>query len=225
MEYYWAYADYEMGMDLTEELFKYVAQKTFETLKFEVNGHKVDLGKKWERYDYSETVKKFTGVDVLNTNITEVDSKLKELGVRYNKEGDSLPRAIDALWKYCRKKISGPGFLIGTPKDLSPLSKAMPANPNLTERFQAIIAGSELCNGYSELNDPVDQRERFESQQKMRDAGDKEAQMMDVDFVEALEYGMPPTCGLGFSERVFSFLLGKPVREQQIFPLMKPKDD
>ena len=223
MEYYWAYADYEMGMDLTEELFKYVVQKTFGTLKFEINDHKVDLGKKWERYDYSEMVKKFTGVDILNTDIKEVEKKLKELGVYCDK--DNLPRAIDALWKYCRKKISGPGFLIGTPKDLSPLSKTMPKNPNLTERFQAIIAGSELCNGYSELNDPVDQRERFESQQKMRDAGDKEAQMMDVDFVEALEYGMPPTCGLGFSERVFSFLLGKPVREQQIFPLMKPKDD
>ncbi len=130
---------------------------------------------------------------------------------------------MDNLWKYCRKQIAGPGFLVGVPITISPLAKRQENNPELAQRFQVIIAGSELGNGYSELNDPIDQAERFAEQQKLRDSGDEEAQMFDHDFVEALEYGMPPTCGFGLSERVFSFLMNKPARECQIFPLMKPK--
>ena len=104
------------------------------------------------------------------------------------------------------------------------MAKTSSKDPNVTERFHFIIAGSEVGQGYSELNDPLDQRERFEAQEKLREAGDKEAQMADYDFVEALEYGMPPTAGHGFSERLFSFLMNKPIRETQIFPLMKPRD-
>ena len=106
---------------------------------------------------------------------------------------------------------------------MSTLSKVSVSNPNVTERFHFVIAGSEVGQGYSELNDPIDQRERFEEQEKMRQSGDAEAQMADSDFVEALEYGMPPAAGHGFSERLFSFLMDKPIRETQIFPLMKPR--
>jgi len=223
MEFYWAYADYEDGMSLVEEMYKYVAQETFGTLKFKIRGFDVDLGKKWERYDYRDTVLEHTGVDILKADLVEIEKKLKELGVKYDKKGFNITRGIDNLWKYCRKKIGGPGFLVGVPVSVSPLAKRDDENPDIAQRFQPIIAGSELGNGYSELNDPLDQLERFNEQQKLRDEGDEEAQMKDVDFVEALEYGMPPTCGFGLSERVFSFLMDKTARECQIFPLMKPK--
>ncbi len=223
MEFYWAYANYEDGMKLVEGMYKYVIKKTFGKLKFEINGFQIDFGKKWEKYDYAETVKKYTGIDIFNTDINEIENKLKELKVNYDKKGFNITRAIDNLWKYCRKKIAGPGFLIGLPLIVSPLAKKSEKNLLITERFQPIIAGSELGNGYSELNDPLDQAKRFAEQQKLRDTGDDEAQMYDKEFVEALEYGMPPTCGFGMSERVFSFLMNKPARECQIFPLMKPK--
>jgi len=223
MEFYWAYADYEDGMKLVEELFKYTAQETFGTLKFKIKNFEVDLNKVWERYDYRETVKKYTGVDILGADIKQIEKKLKELKVGYDKKGFNKTRAIDNLWKYCRKQISGPGFLTGVPIEVSPLAKRDEKHPELSQRFQVIIAGSELGNGYSELNDPLDQAERFNEQAKLREAGDEEAQMFDHEFVEALEYGMPPTCGFGLSERVFSFLMDKPGRECQIFPLMKPK--
>ncbi|MCF7819999.1 MAG: lysine--tRNA ligase [Candidatus Pacebacteria bacterium] len=225
LEFYWAYADYEKGMDLVEEMFKYVAKETFGTLKFKIKGFEVDLGKKWERYDYRIIVKDKTGVDILNTNEKEIKAKLDELKVKYDTKGFNITRAIDNLWKYCRKQIAGPGFLVGTPITVSPLAKRDDKEPELAQRFQPIIAGSELGNGYSELNNPLDQEERFKEQQKLREAGDKEAQMHDKDFVEALEYGMPPTCGFGVSERLFSFLMDKSARECQIFPLMKPKQE
>lgn len=224
MEFYWAYADYDKGMELVEELYKFVAQETFGTLKFKIGKFDVDLGKKWERYDYRETVKKLTGVDIMSADIKQIEKKLKELKIDYDKKGFNITRAIDNLWKYCRKRIGGPGFLVGVPVEVSPLAKRDQISPELSQRFQVIMAGSELGNGYSELNDPLDQAERFKEQAKLREAGDEEAQMFDHEFVEALEYGMPPTCGFGMSERVFSFLLDKPGRECQIFPLMKPRN-
>lgn len=225
MEFYWGYANFEMGMKLTEEMYKYIAQETFSTLKFKIKNFEVDLGKKWEIYDYRATVLKMTGVDVLNASEAEIVSKLNELKVEFDKKGFNITRAIDNLWKYCRKQIAGPGFLVGTPISVSPLAKRDDNNSAVAQRFQIIIAGSEMGNGYSELNDPVDQEERFNEQQKLKEAGDEEAQAHDHDFVEALEYGMPPTCGFGFSERLFSFLINKPARECQIFPLMRPKKE
>jgi lysyl-tRNA synthetase class 2 len=222
MEFYWAYANYQQGMALVEELFKHVAQETFGTLTFKMRGFEVDLGKPWERYDYAETLKKYTNIDIHTATLEEVTARLHELKVEYDKAGFNVARGVDALWKYCRKKIAGPGFLVNEPLALSPLAKKSEANPQVVERFHVLIAGSELGNGYSELNDPIDQAGRFAEQQKMRDAGDAEAQMNDHDFVEALEYGMPPTCGFGLSERVFAFLMDKPARECQVFPLMKP---
>ena len=138
-------------------------------------------------------------------------------------EGENRERLTDTLWKYCRKNIAGPAFLMDHPKIVSPLSKEKSDNPLLTERFQIIIAGSEVGNGFSELNDPIDQRERFEKQKELIDKGDEEAMMADWEFVEMLEHGMPPTCGFGFGERLFAFMANKPLRECQLFPLMKPE--
>src|SRR3989344_3190703 len=223
MEFYWAYADYKMGMEMVEEMYKYVAKKTFGTLKFNIKGFEVDLGKKWEKYDYATIISQETGVNIAEASLAEMEKALQKLKVDYDKKGFNKTRAIDNLWKFCRKNIEGPGFLIHLPVEVSPLAKKDEKDPKKVQRFQVIFAGSELGNGYSEINDPTDQAERFMEQQKLRDAGDEEAQMFDKDFVEALEHGMPPTCGFGLSERVFSFFMDKPARETQIFPLMRPK--
>jgi lysyl-tRNA synthetase class 2 len=222
MEFYWSYANYKDGMKLVEELYKKIAVEVFGKTKFETRGHKFDFEGKWKTIDYRETVKKETGIDVLDTTYKEVENKLEKLGIAY--DGNTMERLIDTLWKYCRRKISGPVFLIGHPKLVSPLSKSMPDNKELTERFQVVIAGAEVGNGFSELNDPIDQAERFATQQELLKAGDKEAMMPDDEFVEMLEYGMPPTCGFGFPELLFAFLADKPIRETQMFPLMKPKN-
>jgi len=150
-----------------------------------------------------------------------MEAKLQELGVKY--EGDNKERLTDTLWKYCRKKISGPAFLVNHPLLIAPLSKQIEGK-GVAQMFQPLIAGSELGRGYSELNDPEEQRKRFEEQQKLLEAGDEEAMMPDFEFVEMLEYGMPPTCGFGFGERLFAFLADKPLREVQLFPLMKPRE-
>lgn len=222
LEFYWAYANYEDGMQFVERMYKHVAQEAFGTLHFTIRGFDVDLGKDWERYDYRETIKKFTEIDIATATLPEIEQALARLAVEYDKKGWNKIRATDTLWKYCRKQLGGPGFLINIPVEMSPLAK-LGADGKTVEQFQPIIAGSEVGKGYSELNDPLDQADRFQIQQDMRDAGDDEAQMFDREFVEALEHGMPPTCGFGVSERLFAFLANKPIREAQIFPLLRPK--
>jgi len=222
MEFYWAYANYDDSMKLVEEMYKFIAKETFDTLKFKINGFEVDLNQPWAHIDYTGTIKEKLDIDVLEAGEDEIRAKLDSLKIKYDKN-DQKGRLIDHLWKSIRKSIAGPAFLINHPVEVSPLAKRKADNPRLVERYQVIIAGSELGNGYSELNDPIDQAERFKEQAKMREAGDKEAQMFDAEFVEALEYGMPPTTGFGFSERLFSFFVDKPARETQMFPLMKPE--
>ena len=223
MEFYWAYADYVMGMELIEDLYKHVAHETFGTSQFTIGAFEVDISVPWERYDYIETIQKYTNVNITTADLKAIEAKLQELEVKFSTDGWNRSRAIDTLWKYCRRQIKGPGFLVGVPKFLSPLAKSDPKQPEITERFQPIIAGSELGNGYSELNDPVDQAARFAEQAKLREAGDDEAQMYDHEFVEALEYGRPPALGFGVSERLFSFLEGVSIREAQLFPLLRPR--
>jgi lysyl-tRNA synthetase class 2 len=223
-EFYWAYADYNVGMKFTEEMYKYIAQETFDTLKFNIKGFDIDLNSEWKKYDYVETIKEKTGIDILSADIKTIEKKLQDLKVEYDKKGFNLNRGIDILWKYCRRQIGGPGFLVNVPVMMEPLAKRMENNKDLVERFQIIIAGSELGKGFSELNDPIDQMNRFNDQAKLREGGDEEAQMTDNDFVEALEYGMPPTFGFGVSERLFWFLMNKSGRECQIFPFMRPKE-
>ncbi len=222
MEFYWGYASYEESMQLVEELYKYLAKEVFNSYKFTINGMDIDLNQEWERIVYSDRIKKELNIDVLEANDTELAAKVKELKLEH-KKSDTRGRMIDTLWKSIRGKVAGPAFLINLPVEVSPLAKRKKDNPKLVERYQVIFGGTENGNGYSELNDPIDQRQRFLEQAKMREAGDAEAQMHDADFVEALEYGMPPASGFGFSERLFATFVGKPVRECVLFPLVKPE--
>lgn len=221
MEFYWAYADYEDGMTLVQELYRTLAREIYGTTKFTYKEHTFDLADEWRKVDYVSEIKEQTGVDVVSASEADMKAKLEELGVTY--EGDNKERLTDTLWKYCRKRISGPAFLVNHPKAIAPLSKSMPDNPDTTQKFQVLIAGSEVGTGYSELNDPLDQRARFLEQQRLLEEGDDEAMMMDESFVEMLEHGMPPTCGFGFGERLFTIFENKPLRETQLFPLMRPK--
>lgn len=221
LEFYWAYADYRDGMKLVRELYIEIAKEVFGTTEFEARGHKFNLADEWVEIDYVGEIEKQTGVNILDASEDEMKDKLKELEVQY--EGENRERLTDTLWKYCRKNIAGPAFLVNHPKLVAPLAKAR-EDGETVEMFQPIIAGSEVGRGYSELNDPIDQRERFEVQRKLLEAGDEEAMMPDMEFIEMLEYGMPPTCGFGFGERLFAFLAGQPLRETQLFPLMRPKE-
>jgi lysyl-tRNA synthetase class 2 len=224
MEWYWAYADWRDGMKFMTELYRYVVEKTFGTLTFKKGSFDIDLSKDWKELDYATVIKDNYGIDVFDCKIDEVKAALKKHKLEVEKT-DNIARGIDKLWKNLRKDIAGPVWLINTPKFISPLSKTNLDNENTVQRFQPIIAGSELGNGFSELNDPVDQLERFMEQQGMRDAGDEEAMMLDIDFVEMLEYGMPPACGWGYTERVFWVLEGVSAREGVPFPQMRHEID
>lgn len=224
MEWYAAYWDWQKGRSFMEDMYKYVLKETFGTLKFNIKGFDIDMGRAWEVWDYAEVIAKHYDIDVYNTTIEEVTKRLKENNLEVKKT-DSIPRGIDKLWKNIRKDVAGPVWLVNTPKFISPLAKSNVDNPLAVERFQPVIAGTELGNGYSELNDPIDQLNRFTEQQAMRDAGDDEAMMLDIDFVEMLEYGMPPTCGWGYSERVFWTFEGVTAREGVPFPHLKHEID
>ena len=219
-ESYAAYDNYEDGMDLYEGMIKYVAMETWGTLKFHVDGFDIDLDCKWPRIKYADLLKEKFDVDVFNPDRKQLVKILKENGAEVNPDS-TTPRLIDNVWKLIRKTSAGPYWLIEEPLSLSPLAKKSTDNPLVTERFHPVIAGTEMGNGFSELNDPIDQLERFQEQQAARDAGDDEAQMLDMDFVEMLEYGMPPACGWGNSERNFWLLEGVPGREAVPFPTMK----
>lgn len=222
-ESYAAYQDYEEGISFYEEMLKYVAQETWGTLQFKVGGFEINLDQKWPRIKYADLLKEKYDVDVFNPDESQLREILKSHGVELG-ENVSAARLIDGVWKLIRKESAGPYWLINEPTALSPLAKVLPENPAVTQRFHPIIAGTEMGNGYSELNDPLEQLQKFKEQQAMRDAGDDEAQMLDQDFVEMLEYGMPPACGWGNSERNFWLLEGVSGREAVPFPLMKNKE-
>ena len=224
VEWYWAYADYRDNMELVKEMYRYIAKEVYGKTKFTSRGMEFDLADEWKELDYAKTIKERLGIDIFISDDSEMLEVIKKHGMKLM--GDiNRQRLIDNCWKIVRKEIAGPAYLVYIPKFMSPLAKDRADMPGITERFQPIIAGSELGNGYSELNDPVDQRERFEEQQKAREAGDEEAQMMDRDFVEMLEYGMPPTSGYAFSERLFWFLEDVSAREATLFPPMRVKGE
>ncbi|HEX8762554.1 MAG TPA: lysine--tRNA ligase [Candidatus Saccharimonadales bacterium] len=228
MEWYWAYADWEKGMELTERLVRFIADKTWGHRTFKLpNGSEVDLGpdgEHWPRISFVDVIKEHYGLDVFTCTLDEVKEQLKKHNVEVEKQ-DNRARGIDKLWKKIRTTIEGPAFLVDIPTFLQPLAKTQAGNPELTEQFNLLLGGSELCKAYSELNDPVDQLGRFKEQQAMRDAGDEEAQMLDIDYVEALEYAMPPACGFGFSERLFWYLEGVTAREGVVFPQLRREVD
>lgn len=221
LEFYWGYADYKMGMALVKDLYRIIAEQVFGKTKFECSGHTFDLADEWQEIDYAAEIKKQTDIDIEKASESQMKERLSELKVTWT--GDNKERLIDTLWKYCRKNVSGPAFVINHPIIVAPLAKRI-NNVDKVQMFQPIIAGSEVGRGYSELNDPIDQKERFEIQGRLMEAGDEEAMMPDFEFVEMLEHGMPPTCGFGFGERLFAILAGRPVRELQTFPLMRPRD-
>ena len=225
VEFYWAYSDLEKGMEFSENMFREIVEKVTGGFETEYEGEKINWKTKFPIVDYFTEFKKETGLD-LNDEITieTLQSKAKELEIKYEKSY-GLGRMIDTIYKKTvRQKLIQPCFLVGHPLEISPLAKVDSENPKKVRRFQIIAGKSELCNAFAELNDPVDQKKRFEDQMKMREAGDKEAQMIDEDFVEAMEYGMPPAFGMGFSERFFSFIMNKSIRETVIFPPMKTKE-
>lgn len=223
-ESYAAYENYEDGMDLYEAMIKYVAKETWGTLKFQVGGFDIDLDCTWPRIKYADLLHEKFGIDVFNLDRAKALEILKSHDSPVDPKVSDA-RLIDYLWKIIRKTSAGPYWLVEEPLSLSPLAKVSEDNPLVTQRFHPIIAGTEMGNGYSELNDPLDQLDRFREQQAMRDAGDDEAQMLDMDFVEMLEYGMPPACGWGNSERNFWLLEGVSGREAVPFPIIKDRAD
>ncbi len=220
-EFYEAFKDYQVGMEMVTDLYRTIADEVYGTRTFSIKGFDIDLGKEWETYDFSDLMRKEYELDPRESG-HDWESVLKEKNISFE-EGIGIERLVDIAWKHIRKTLGGPGFLINVPVYMEPLAKKNAEDPRVVERFQIMLAGSEMGKGFSELNDPVDQAERFARQQQLRDEGDEEAQMPDAEFVEALEYGMPPAFGFGVSERLFSFLEGVSVREAQIFPLMRPR--
>lgn len=225
MEFYEAFKDYRGGMDMITDLYRTIVDKVYGTRVFTIRDMEVDFGATWQTYDYCALIKEQFGIDPLTTDVDEVTKAFEKHNIPVPTDGFNKERGIDLLWKQIRKTLAGPGFLIGVPAYMEPLAKRSAEDNRIVERFQVIIAGSEVGKGFTELNDPVDQAGRFAHQQELRDQGDDEAQMNDASYVEALEHGMPPAFGFGVSERFFSFLEGVSVREGQIFPLMRPRID
>ncbi|MDQ2973174.1 MAG: lysine--tRNA ligase [bacterium] len=225
MESYAAYQDYNEGIKFYEDMIKFVCEQTWGKLKFEgVNGFDVNLSGEWPRRKYADIMREEYEVDVFNPDFEQLKGILKKEGVKLDGEVN-VNRALDSVWKIIRRRSSGPFWLVGEPISISPLAKADPEDPRIGQRFHPVIAGSELGNGFAELNDPQEQLARFAQQQAMREAGDKEAMMLDIDYVEALEYGMPPACGWGNSERNFWFFEGVSAREGVPFPNLRQDID
>jgi lysyl-tRNA synthetase, class II len=220
MEFYYAYANYEDGMELVERLYRSIVEAVYGKTEFSYGDHTFDFALPWSRVDYVEEIERQTGIDINVASESAIRDKLETLQVKY--DGTTRERLMDTLWKYCRKNIAGPAFLVGHPKLVSPLAKEV-IGKEVTQRFQPIIAGTEVGNGYTELNNPLEQAARFGVQQALLASGDEEAMMADHEFVEMLEHGMPPACGFGFGERLFAILENKPLREVTLFPLMRPK--
>ncbi|MDP1689745.1 MAG: lysine--tRNA ligase [bacterium] len=221
VEFYEAFKDYEAGMEMITDLYRAIADKVYGTRVFKIKDFTIDFDTEWERYDFCALMQEAYGLDPLNEE-ADWATVLTEKNIPFEQEA-SIERLVDTAWKQIRKTLAGPGFLTNVPVYMEPLAKKSVRDPRVVERFQVMIAGSEIGKGFSELNDPIDQAKRFKRQQQLRDAGDEEAQMPDAEFVEALEYGMPPAFGFGVSERLFSFLEGISIREGQIFPLLRPR--
>lgn len=222
LELYWAYADYRELMVFVERMYKTIIKASFGTLKIKHQGVLIDWGKKWPTVDYCAVFKKNIGLDPVRATKEELYTKARALGIKVDTKLER-GRLIDLLFKTVRPTLSQPCFLINPPVAIEPLAKRSDKNRDIVERFQVVACGTELGKGFSEANDPIDQRERFEEQMRLREKGDAEAQQLDEDFLEALEYGMPPTAGFGLSERLFSILVDKPIRETVFFPPMKRK--
>ena len=224
MELYQAYTDYEGMMELTESMFRHLAEPVCGTTVITYKGIEIDMGKPFARLTMTDAVKQYSGVDFAEVkSLEEAQALAKEHHIEYekhHKKGDILNLFFE---KYCEEKMVQPTFIMDHPVDISPLTKKKPSNPELVERFELFINGWEMCNAYSELNDPIDQRERFAAQDAAFAAGDEEANHTDEDFLNALEYAMPPTGGIGYGiDRLVMLLTDSPaIRDVLLFPTMK----
>lgn len=228
IELYQAYVGYEEMMELTEELVSNVAEETLGSMVIDYQGTEIDLTPPWKRLDMEEAIKKYTGVDFSNINTDEEARKIgKEKGLDIDPEMKRGHVINEMFEEFCEKELVQPTFIIGHPVEVSPLAKRNPKDPRKTNRFEAFINTWELANAFSELNDPIDQKERFLEQVKQREAGDHEAHMMDEDFINALEVGLPPTGGLGIGiDRMIMLLTNQPsIRDVILFPTMRPIKD
>ena len=227
MELYQAYTDYEGMMELTESMFRYLAEKACGSTKISYNGIEIDLGKPFARLTMNDAIKKYTGIDFDEVADDEAAKKLAdEHHIEYeerHKKGDIINLFFE---EYCEKELIQPTFIMDHPIEISPLTKKKPSDPNKVERFELFINTWEMCNAYSELNDPIDQRERFKAQDALADAGDEEANHTDEDFLNALEIGMPPTGGIGYGiDRLVMLLTdSQAIRDVLLFPTMKSLD-
>lgn len=226
VEVYQAYADYNDLMDLTETIISQTAQKVLGTMKITYGGQEIDLTPPWNRLSMIEAVAKYTGEDFTGvTDIEEARKMAERINVPFEKTF-GVGKIINACFdEHVEDKLIQPTFITGHPKEISPLAKSSAADPEITDRFEAFIYGREMCNGFSELNDPIDQRERFLKQVEERANGDEEANMMDEDFINALEYGLPPTGGLGIGiDRLVMLLTDSvSIRDVLLFPHMRHK--
>ncbi len=227
VEFYMAYKNYKDLMNLTEDLFQIIIKSVQDSLKVEYQGKTIDFSGPYERVTYRDIVKQHAGIDLDDyKNEESLRKKAEELGIETEKTWGK-DKIIDEIFKEkVRPKILGPTFVIDYPIELSPLAKKKKDNPNYVERFQLLVSGLEVCNAFSELNDPFDQEERFKKQQALKDKGDEEAQSLDKDFLEALKYGMPPTAGEGIGiDRLVAILTNKKnIKEVILFPTMRLKD-
>lgn len=225
LELYVAYKDYEWMMDFVEKMVVELCNKVFGTTQFVIEGKEINFNPPWKRVSMVDELLEVTGVDVLKASYDELVKSLKERGVE-PKGGESKGKLIDELFEITiQPSLIQPTFVIDYPLELSPLAKKHRSKEGLVERFEGFVLGREICNAFSELNDPIDQRKRFEEQAKMREEGDEEAHQIDEDFVRALEYGMPPTAGLGVGiDRLVMLLTNQPsIRDVILFPQMKPE--
>ena len=227
MELYQAYTDYEGMMELTESMFRYLAEKVCGSTKITYNGMEIDLGKPFERLTMNDAIKKYTGIDFDTvTSDEEAKALAKEKGVEFEErhtKGDIINLFFE---EFCEEKLIQPTFIMDHPLAISPLTKKKPSDPEKVERFELFINTWEMCNAYSELNDPIDQRERFAQQDANAAAGDDEAEHTDEDFLNALEIGMPPTGGIGYGiDRLVMLLTdSQAIRDVLLFPTMKSID-
>jgi lysyl-tRNA synthetase class 2 len=221
IEFYWAFADYTDLMKMLPDFYRNIALATVGKTEITNGEMTIDLGKKWKTYNYVDEFKEKVRLDPLTASREDLFDAAKKAKLDVSaKTGKG--KLIDALYKkFVRPTLIEPGFLIDPPVEIEPLAKRHLKDPRRVQRLQVMAFGTELGKGFSELNDPIDQRKRFEEQMKLRQAGDKEAQQLDEDFLEALEYGMPPAAGFGMSERLFAYLVDRPIRETVIFPAMK----
>jgi lysyl-tRNA synthetase class 2 len=224
LEFYWAYADYQELMAMVQKMYRFVIQETFGQLTRPWKEQMIDWGGEWAVVDYcSIFAEKNDGLHPVRASEEELGERVRALEIDIP-FGAGRGRLVDLIFKKTvRPTLIQPCFLIDPPAAIEPLAKRKADNPDVVERFQVVACGTELGKGFSEANDPEDQRQRFEEQMKLRATGDTEAQMLDEDFLTALEYGMPPTAGFGLSERLFAVLVDKPVRETVFFPPMKRK--